>query len=169
MTPIQRDPLDVPLEEKVALLLAANEAALKVDGVRFVNSGLALLREIKTLVTSEGTNVTQTFIRVGPEFSATAIGDGDFQSYDEELAPRGMGWEYVESLKMPANAERWASLAVEKLKAKSVEAGQWDLILEPTNLWLTIHESIGHATELDRASARKRTTPARRSRRRPRR
>ena len=151
MTPIQRDPLEVPLEEKVALLLAANEAALKVDGVRFVTSGLALLREHKTLVTSEGTNVTQTFIRVGPEFSATAVGEGDFQSYTEELAPRGMGWEYVESLKMPANAERWASLAVEKLKAKSVEAGQWDLILDPTNLWLTIHESIGHATELDRA------------------
>jgi len=151
MTPIQRDPLEVPLEDKVALLLAANEAALKVTGVRFVNSGLALLRESKTLVTSEGTNVTQTFVRVGPEFSATAIGDGDFQSYEEELAPRGMGWEYVESLKMPVNAEHWASLAVEKLKAKSVEAGQWDLILEPTNLWLTIHESIGHATELDRA------------------
>jgi len=151
MTPIQRDPLEVPLEEKVALLLATNEAALKVNGVRFVTSGLALLREHKTLVTSEGTNVTQTFIRVGPQFSATAVGDADFQSYQEEIAPRGMGWEYIDSLQMPANAERWASLAVEKLKAKSVEAGQWDLILEPTNLWLTIHESIGHATELDRA------------------
>ena len=52
---------------------------------------------------------------------------------------------------MPGNAERWASMAVEKLTAKSVEAGQYDLILEPTNLWLTIHESIGHPTELDRA------------------
>ena len=102
-------------------------------------------------MTSEGTNVTQTFIRVGPSFSATAVGDGDFQSYDEELAPRGAGWEYVESLDMPGNAERWASLAVEKLTAKSVEPGSYDLILEPTNLWLTIHESIGHPTELDRA------------------
>ena len=62
MTPVQRDPLEIPIEEKVALLLATNEAALKVDGVRFVNSSLALLRENKTLVTSEGTNVTQTFI-----------------------------------------------------------------------------------------------------------
>lgn len=151
MTPVRRDPVDVPLEEKVALLLAANEAALKVKGVRFVNSGLDLLREVKTLVTSEGTNVTQTLIRVGPSFSATAVGDGDFQTYEEELAPRGQGWEYVESLNMPGHAERWASLAAEKLTAKSVEAGQWDLILEPTNLWLTIHESIGHPTELDRA------------------
>ena len=73
MTPVTRDPLEVPLEDKVALLLAANEAALKVTGVRFVNSGLSLLREVKTLLTTEGTNVTQTFFRVGPSFSATAI------------------------------------------------------------------------------------------------
>jgi TldD protein len=151
ITPATRDPLEVPLEDKIALLLATNEAALKVASVRFVISSLALLREVKTLVTSEGTNVTQTMIRVGPFFSATAIGDGDFQSFDEELAPRGAGWEYVESLNMPGNAERWASLAAEKLTAKSVQAGQYDLILEPTNLWLTIHESIGHPTELDRA------------------
>ncbi len=151
ITPVTRDPLDVPLEDKVALLLATNEAALKVANVRFVTSSLALLREVKTLLTSEGTNVTQTMIRVGPDFSATAIGNGDFQSYEEELAPRGSGWEYVESLNMPGNAERWASLAAEKLTAKSVQAGQYDLILEPTNLWLTIHESIGHPTELDRA------------------
>ena len=76
MTPVQRDPLEVPLEDKIALLLRANEAALKVKNVRFVSSGFQLLREVKTLVTSEGTNVTQTFIRVGPSFSATAIADG---------------------------------------------------------------------------------------------
>ena len=150
ITPVRRDPIDVPLEEKVSLLLATNEVALKVKGVQFVNSAIDALREIKTLVTSEGTNTTQTFIRIAPTFSATAVGDGDFQSYDEELAPRGEGWDYVESLNMTGNAERWAELAAEKLRAKSVEPGRWDLILAPTNLWLTIHESIGHATELDR-------------------
>ena len=151
ITPVRQDPLEIAIEDKIALLLAANEAALKVKDVRFVNSGLSLLREVKTLLTSEGTNVTQTMIRVGPEFSCTATSGGDFQTYEEELAPRGLGWEYVESLNLPGNAERWASNAAEKLRAKSVEAGSWDLILEPTNLWLTIHESIGHATELDRA------------------
>lgn len=151
MTPVRRDPFDISIEEKIALLLAANEAALKVKGVRFVTSGVSQRREIKTLVTSEGTNVTQTLIKVGPSFTATAVGDRDFQSYEEELAPRGDGWEYVDSLDLPGNAERWASLAAEKLVAKPVEAGQWDLILEPTNLWLTLHESIGHPTELDRA------------------
>lgn len=151
MTPVRRDPLEVPLDEKIALLLSTNEAALKVPNVRFVTSSLALLREIKTLVTSEGTSVTQTLIRVFPQFTATAIASGDFQSYNEELAPRGLGWEYIESLNMPGNAERWASIAAEKLTAKAVEPGRWDLILDPTNLWLTIHESIGHPTELDRA------------------
>ena len=149
--PIQRDPLEVPIEEKVALLLAANEAALKVPNIRFVNSGMALLREEKTLATSDGTLVTQTYVRVGPQFTATAIKNGDFQSYNEELAPRGSGWEYIESLDLPGNAERWASLAAEKLTARSVDVGRYDLILDPTNLWLTIHESIGHPTELDRA------------------
>ncbi|HEY6362321.1 MAG TPA: TldD/PmbA family protein [Vicinamibacterales bacterium] len=151
ITPVRRDPMEVPVEDKIALLLASNEGALKVKGIRFVNSGLALLREVKTLVTSEGTSVTQTLIRVGPTFSATAVAPGDFQSFAEEIAPRGEGWEYVESLDMPGNAERWASMAVEKLAARSVEAGTWDLIVEPTNLWLTLHESIGHPTELDRA------------------
>ncbi len=149
--PIGRDPIDVPIEEKVALLLAANEAALKVPNIRFVNSGLQLLREEKTLATTDGTLVTQTYVRVGPQFSATAIANGDFQSYTEELAPRGSGWEYIQSLDMPGNAEKWASLAAEKLTAKSVDVGRYDLILDPTNLWLTIHESIGHPTELDRA------------------
>jgi TldD protein len=150
-TPVTRDPIDVPIEEKVALLLSANEAALKVPKVRFANSGLQLLREEKTLATTDGTLVTQTFYRVGPGFTVTAIADGDFQSYNEELAPRGSGWEYIESLDMPGKAERWGSLAAEKLTARSVDVGRYDLILHPTNLWLTIHESIGHPTELDRA------------------
>ncbi len=150
-TPVQRDPIDVPIEDKVALLLAANEAALKVPGVRFANSGLALLREEKTLATTDGTLVTQTFVRVGPSFTVTAIGDGDFQSYTEEMAPRGTGWEYVTSLDMVGNAPKWAALAAEKLTARSVDVGRYDLILDPTNLWLTIHESVGHPTELDRA------------------
>ena len=152
MTPVRKDPIEIPIEEKIALLLATNEAALKVPGVRFASSSVAALREIKTLVTSEGTNITQTFVRVGPSFSATATGENDFQTFTEELAPRGEGWEYVESLDMPGNAERWASMAAEKLKAKSVDAGTYDLILTPSNLWLTIHESIGHPTELDRAT-----------------
>ena len=153
MTPVARDPLEVPIEEKVALLLRDERSG--AEGAR------RAVRELRAAAAARGEdaasppkapNVTQTFIRVGPSFSATAVGDGDFQSYDEELAPRGSGWEYIESLDMPGNAERWASLAVEKLSAQSrSRPGRYDLILDPTNLWLTIHESIGHPTELDRA------------------
>lgn len=150
-TPVQRDPLEVPIEEKVELLFAANEAALRVPNVRFVNSGMQLLREEKTLGTTDGTLVTQTFYRVGPSFTATAIAQGDFQSYTHELAPRGSGWEYITGADMPGNAPAWAELANEKLSARSVDVGRYDLILDPSNLWLTIHESIGHPTELDRA------------------
>ncbi|HET9453299.1 MAG TPA: DNA gyrase modulator, partial [Gemmatimonadaceae bacterium] len=150
-TPVKLDPMDVAIEDKVALLLAANEAALKVANVRFANSGIASLREVKTLATTDGTLVTQTFYRIWPTFSATAIGNGDFQSYNEELAPRGAGWDYVTSLDMPTNGEKWAALAAEKLGAKSVDVGRYDLVLDPRNLWLTIHESVGHPTELDRA------------------
>jgi TldD protein len=150
-TPIARDPIDVAIEDKVALLLSANEAAMKVQGIRFVNSGLQLRREIKMYANSEGSQTTQTFIQVGPSFQATAVGRGEFQSYSEELAPRGQGWEYVLSCDMPGNAASWAALAVEKLGAKSVVPGRYDVIITPENLWLTIHESIGHPTELDRA------------------
>ncbi len=151
-TPITRDPVDVPIEEKVALLLAANEAALKVPGIRFVNSGMQLLREEKTLATTDGTLTTQTFVRVGPSFSATAIAEGDFQTRSStDIQPAGKGWEHVLDGKLVENAPRWAEEAVQKLSAKPVAPGRYDLILDPTNLWLTIHESIGHPTELDRA------------------
>jgi TldD protein len=150
-TPIAADPSEVPIEDKIALLLKTNEAALGVKGVRFVNSSLAVLREEKTLATTDGTFTVQTFHRVGPQFTATAIASGDFQTYSHEIAPRGAGWEYVTGLDMARHAPEWAAIAVEKLSAPSVAPGSWDLILDPTNLWLTIHESIGHPTELDRA------------------
>lgn len=151
VTPIARDPIDVPIEEKVALLFATNEAALKVPKIRFCTSGLQLLREVKTLATTEGTLTTQTFIRSEASFSVTAADNGITESFSEELPPRSQGWEYIEALDLPGHAAEWAQVAVEKLTAKSVDAGVYDLILQPTNLWLTIHESIGHPTELDRA------------------
>ena len=116
-TPIKTDPFTIAIEEKVALLLAANEAALKVKGVRFASTSVASLREEKTLATSDGTYVTQTLYRIAPSFTATAIGEGDFQSYNEELAPRGAGWDYVLSLDLAGNAAKWAGLAAEKLGA----------------------------------------------------
>ncbi|HXD22576.1 MAG TPA: DNA gyrase modulator, partial [Gemmatimonadaceae bacterium] len=111
-TPILKDPIDVPIEDKVALLFATNEAALKVPKIRFCTSGLQLLREVKTLGTTEGTLITQTFIRSEASFSATAAGNGTTESYTEELPPRSQGWEYIEELNLPGHAAEWAQVAV---------------------------------------------------------
>jgi TldD protein len=67
------------------------------------------------------------------------------------VQPMARGWEYVRDADLVGNAPRWAEEAVQKLSATPVEVGRYDLILDPTNLWLTIHENIGHPTELDRA------------------
>ncbi|HYD54978.1 MAG TPA: TldD/PmbA family protein [Gemmatimonadaceae bacterium] len=153
-SPIAVDPFTVPIPEKVALLLAANEAAMKVKGVRTVNSNMFFLREEKTLMTSDDSYLVQTIYRTAPGMSITAVSADrtDFQSYQSnEIAPMGLGYEHVTSARMAERAEGWANLAVQKLSAKPVEPGRYDLLLHPSNLWLTIHEVIAHPTELDRA------------------
>jgi len=152
--PAEIDPFDVPIEEKVALLLDANAAALKVAGAKFVNSGMFFLREEKTLATSDGTYVVQTIFRSQPQMTVTAVAPdfSDFQSrQSNDIQPMGRGYEHVRDAKLVENATRWATEAVQKLGAKSVDVGRYDLVLHPTHLWLTIHESIAHPTELDRA------------------
>jgi TldD protein len=152
-SPVKVDPFTVPVADKVALLLAANEAALKA-GARFVNSALAFLREEKTFASSDGTYTVQTLYRASPNVTVTAVSpdNSDFQSRNSaEIAPRGLGYEYVTDSDLVTNAGRWAQEAQEKLRAKPVEVGRYDLVLHPSNLWLTIHESVAHPTELDRA------------------
>jgi TldD protein len=152
--PAEIDPFDVAVEDKVALLLAANDAALKVKGARFVNSGMFFLREEKTLATTDGTMVVQTIYRSQPSMTVTAVSPdlSDFQSRQStDIQPMGRGYEHVRDAKLVENATRWAEEAVQKLSAKSVDVGKYDLVLHPTHLWLTIHESVAHPTELDRA------------------
>lgn len=152
-SPIGIDPFSVALEEKVSLLFGANQAALGVRGARFVNSSFSFLREDKFFANTEGTVTNQTIYRTTPNVTVTAVAtDGsDFQSRDAtDLPPRGLGWEYVLDSDLMGNGPRWAEDAVEKLSARPVEPGRYDLVLLPTHLWLTVHESIAHPTELDR-------------------
>jgi TldD protein len=152
-TPLSKDPFKIPLEDKAELLLAVNEAALKVKGVKFCQSSFNGSSEWKVLATSDGAYLEQSVTRVGPSFSVTAVDadSGEFVSRAYELPPRQAGWEYVEGSSLLADAPKVAEDALEKLGASSVEPGKRDLILAPSNLWLTIHESVGHPTELDRA------------------
>jgi len=151
-SPIETDPFDVAIEEKVALLLAANQAALAVKGARFVNSSMFFLREEKTFASTEGSSTFQVIYRTEPSMTVTAVGNGDFATRQSvDIAPRGLGYEHVRNAKLLDMAPKWASDAVEKLSAKSVDVGRYDLVLHPSHLWLTIHESVAHPTELDRA------------------
>jgi TldD protein len=151
-SPIDIDPFDVTIEDKVALLLSANAAALKVSGARFVNSSMFFLREEKTFASTEGSFTVQVIYRTQPSMTVTAVGNGDFATRDSvDVAPRGLGYEHVRDAKLVETAPHWAEEAVQKLSAKSVDVGRYDLVLHPSHLWLTIHESVAHPTELDRA------------------
>jgi TldD protein len=165
-TPIQKSSFDVPIQEKVDLLMAVNAAAMKA-GAKFVNSQLFLVNEQKYFASTDGSWIDQDVHRIWPNFQVTAVDEksGKFQTRDAMSAPMGMGWEYLSkgkvvndlvtplwgnSYDMLADAEAAGKQVVEKLSAKAVEPGKYDLVLDPTHLYLTIHESVGHATELDR-------------------
>jgi TldD protein len=153
-SPIQTDPFTIPIVDKVALLLAANAEAAKVKQVRNVTSSMFFLREEKTLMTSDGSYIVQTIYRTQPSMTVTAVSEDrtDFQSRaSNDIAPMGIGYEHVINSKLGENAARWANDAVEKLSAKPVDPGKYDLVLHPSNLWLTLHETVAHPTELDRA------------------
>ncbi|MBC9929709.1 TldD/PmbA family protein [Chitinophaga qingshengii] len=166
-TPIEKNAFEVPVKEKADLLLSVNDAAMK-GGADYVGSFMFLVNEQKYFASSDGSYIDQDVHRIWPTFQITKIDKttGKFETRDALSAPRGMGYEYMiprESDKikgvttlyrdrydMLEDARLGGVQVGEKLKAKSVEPGKYDLILDPSHLWLTIHESVGHPTELDR-------------------
>lgn len=169
-TPIKKNAFEIPVSDKVNLLLAANAAAMK-NGAGFAASNLFLVNEQKYFASSEGSYIDQDVHRIWPTFNVTAIdrAAGKFKARQAMSAPMGMGYEYMEPKaedKMPSavpgfsvyrnsydmieDATLAALQAKEMLNAKSVEPGKYDLVLEPNHLGLTIHESVGHPLELDR-------------------
>ncbi|MDH5234715.1 MAG: TldD/PmbA family protein [Gemmatimonadota bacterium] len=152
-SPIRIDPFTVAIEDKVAYLLEANAAAMGA-GARFVNSNMFFLKDEKTFASTVGTVTQQTIFRAQPGMTITMVSpdNRDFQTRQStDIQPKGLGFEHVLDSDLKAHAPRWAEEARQKLTAKPVEVGRYDLILHPTHLWLTIHESIAHPTELDRA------------------
>ena len=168
-TPIRRNGMEVPIEEKVALLLGVNAAATNA-GANFVNSSLFLVNEQKYFASTDGSYIDQDVHRIFAPFTVTAIdrGTGKFRTRDGLSTPMGMGYEYMDgdaahkstapngvvsygkSYDMREDAIAAAQQAREKLTATSVKPGQYDLVLDPNHLGLTIHESVGHPLELDR-------------------
>jgi TldD protein len=148
-----KDPFDIPVDDKIQFLLKINEAALGVKGVSFVNSSMAWVNEQKFLATSDGSRIEQYLIRGNPAFTVTATdrATGDFQTRSSLAEGQSAGYEYIENYDWVADAKLAGEEAVMKLKAKPIAPGKYDLILHPSHLFLTIHESVGHSTELDRA------------------
>jgi TldD protein len=147
------DPWSISVEEKAALLLKANAEALKVKGVKYIFSGLFFVKEERSYANTDGSVISQTAVRSWPLMQITAISKdfSDFQIRGNVAPPMGRGWEYVLERDLPGHATQWGEEAVQKLTAKPVEVGRYDLVLHPSHLWLTIHESVAHPTELDRA------------------
>ena len=150
---VKRDPFEVPLETKTAFLMKLNEAALSVPGVSFVTSQILFVDEQKYFASSEGSRITQRLVRTYPQFSTTAAdrATGDFQTRPVVDRAKLMGYEYVEEYPWLEDAEKAGHEVVEKLKAKPVMSGRYDIVVDPSQLFLAIHESVGHSTELDRA------------------
>lgn len=168
-TPIKKNAMQVPVKEKVDLLMAVNNAALKA-GADYVNSVMFLVNEQKYFASTDNSYIDQDIHRIWTPMQVTAIDkkSGKFRTRSELSAPMGMGYEYLDAkpsgkLKLPggvigytdsydmvADAVAAAKQARAKLTARSVKPGKYDLVLDPSHLWLTIHESVGHPLELDR-------------------
>ncbi|MCT2593755.1 TldD/PmbA family protein [Streptomyces sp. N2-109] len=148
------NPFEVPDAEKTGLMAEWSERLLGADGVSHVDATLMTVQENKFYADTAGTVTTQQRVRLLPQLTAVAVAEsGDFDSMRTLAPPAGRGWEYARGTGWDWDGElaRMPELLAEKMRAPSVEPGAYDLVVDPSNLWLTIHESIGHATELDRA------------------
>ncbi|MEV4099579.1 TldD/PmbA family protein [Nonomuraea sp. NPDC049649] len=145
------DPFEVPRGEKVALLADWSAGLLK--GADHVSARLLQVKEQKFYADTAGTTTTQQRVRIHPHLNAMKASQSGFDDMSTIAPPVGRGYEYLTGEWWDWQGELAAlpQLLEEKLAAPSVEAGDYDLVIDPSNLWLTIHESIGHATELDRA------------------
>lgn len=166
-TPIEKNAFAVPVKEKVDLLLNCNAAAMAA-GASFVNSLILTVNEQKYFASTDGSYIDQDVHRLYPNFTVTKIdkATGKFHTRRSLSSPVGMGYEYLtpraedkvagvvtrykNRYDMLEDITNAAADVDQKLKSKSVEPGKYDLILDPSHLWLTIHESVAHPTELDR-------------------
>jgi TldD protein len=154
-SPYEVDPTAVPLADKVALLEDWSGRLLASDVVDHVAARVLAVVEDKHYADLSGTVTTQRRVRLYPVVEAVAVDaeSGSFESMRTIAPPVGRGWEYTagRGWDWEAELETIPSLLAEKVASPTVEAGTYDLVIDPSNLWLTIHESVGHATELDRA------------------
>ena len=147
------DPFSVSDEERKDRLASLSSKLLSASSVNHTSAMTMYVKEQKHYADSNGTSTTQQRVRIQTQIEAISIGEHGFESMRTLAQPAGYGWEWMGNSiwNWDKEVEELPNLLAEKVKAPSVEPGRYDLLIHPSNLWLTIHESIGHATELDRA------------------
>src|ERR1700722_2662287 len=166
-TPIVRNTFEVPLKEKIDLLLGVNGVAMQ-NGANFINSAILAVNEQKYFASTDGSYIDQDIHRIYPNFNVTKIDKttGKFQTRRSLSSPVGMGYEYLtcppeskvtgivtrykDRYDILEDVKNATADVAQKITRKTVEPGKYDLVLDPSHLWLTIHESVAHPTELDR-------------------
>lgn len=155
VSPYEIDPFAVPTPDKVALLTEYSGRLSASDGVDHTSASVLIVKEQTFYADSAGSSVTQQRVRLHPDLEAITVdqSSGVFETMRTLAPPVGRGWEYLTDGVWDWSTElaRIPEWLAEKVKAPTVEPGPTDLVIDPSNLWLTIHESIGHATEYDRA------------------
>jgi TldD protein len=147
------DPFEVSDHEKIGRLTDLSAALLKASNVNHSSARSMYVKEQKHYADSYGTSTTQQRVRVQTQIEAISVGAHGFESMRTLAQPAGYGWEWMGNSVWNWDQEiaQLPDLLAAKVAAPSVTPGKYDLLIHPSNLWLTIHESIGHATELDRA------------------
>jgi TldD protein len=152
--PVKRDPFEVPLEERISLLLDCDRIMVQTSNPAVREGHLRFVREEQHFASSEGASIYQEFTETGVGVECTAVGEGETQtrSYPSSHGGQMMtrGWEVVEELDLPAHAEEVAREAAGLLQAPHCPSGEADLIIDGGQLALQLHESCGHPIELDR-------------------
>lgn len=154
-TPIEIDPFEVPKTEKLELLFAAEKAMREAAPRLFKTVGnLSFRKELKTWADTDGSYITQKLYETGGGIEAIAASFTDMQKRTFPNSARGnfatAGYEFILAMQLVENAPKIGQEAVALLEAENCPSGVFDLVINPSQLTLQIHESIGHPIELDR-------------------
>ncbi len=150
-TPLQIDPFEISIKEKVELMLEVNRIMQNYEGIRQATFYLVANKDEKLFASTLGTRLDLSTQYIDPMITATAVHEGDSQSRTFDEGGRATGWEWILSLDLAERAKQIAEEALIKVKAETLgEEQRRTLILDPNHLGLTMHESVGHPTELDR-------------------
>jgi TldD protein len=153
-TAVERDPFSVSVDDKIALLFAADAELRRVRGVAVARGSLECQRTEKVFASTEGSYIEQILLETGAGIEALAVGEDDVQkrSYPNSFGRHQgtAGFELVDSLDLPGHAGEIAEQAVALLSARQCPSMKATIILDPTQAALQVHESCGHPIELDR-------------------